>query len=78
MGGWCWMKVLQTTKDNKEATIMADDSKFDWLKSKTVWLSIVGVIYAAAGYFSGNIDQAQAISYGQTALSALFIRLGIK
>lgn len=54
---------------------MAD--KFVWYKSKTIWTSIAGIIYAVGGWYTGSLTGTEAFSALQVALSAWFIRLGI-
>ena len=47
------------------------------IKSKTVWAGIAGLIAAAGGFFTGEIDLSVAIQTGITSLLAIFLRHGI-
>lgn len=49
----------------------------DWYQSKTVWVSLAGIVYAIGGYFSGNLDGTTAMTAAQVGLTGWFLRLGI-
>lgn len=44
---------------------------------KSYLLAIAGLIYAAAGYFTGQLDAATAVDAAQTALTGAFLRAGV-
>ena len=54
------------------------EEAFNILKSKTFWVSVLGIIYGLAGYFSGKLSVQDAVVPIQVALSAIFLRLGIQ
>ncbi len=47
------------------------------LKSKTVWTGIIGVVTAAGGYFTGEMETSFAIQIGLGSLMGIFLRHGI-
>ena len=47
-----------------------------WYKSKTIWVGFAGVVYAIAGYVSGNLGVNEAIIAGEVGLAAIGLRLG--
>lgn len=47
------------------------------LRSKTVWTGIAGIVAAAGGYFTGEIELATAVQAGVGCLLAIFLRQGI-
>lgn len=44
------------------------------LKSKTFWTGIAGILTAAGGYFTGDIEAQNAIQIAVAALASIFIR----
>jgi len=49
-----------------------------WLKSKTVWTGIIGIVTALAGYFTGDIPLADALQLILTAFIGMFLRSGVE
>lgn len=49
-----------------------------WLKSKTIWTGIIGIITALAGYFTGEIGLADAMQLILTAFIGMFLRSGVE
>lgn len=49
-----------------------------WLKSKTIWTGIIGIITALAGYFTGEIALADALQLILTAFIGMFLRSGVE
>jgi len=47
------------------------------IKSKTVWAGIAGLITAAGGFFTEEMDPGVAIQTGIVSLPAIFLRHGI-
>ncbi len=47
------------------------------LKSKTFWTGLVGVVGAAGGALTGEMELQPAIQLGITSLLGIFIRHGI-
>ena len=47
------------------------------IKSKTVWTGIAGLVAAAGGFFTGEMDLGSAIQTGIISLLAIFLRHGI-
>ncbi|MEW6265318.1 MAG: hypothetical protein AB1641_19745 [Thermodesulfobacteriota bacterium] len=47
-------------------------------KSKTVWAGITGLVTAAAGYFTGGLNVAEAAQMALTAILGIFIRDGLR
>lgn len=48
------------------------------LKSKTTWAGIGGIIAAAAGFFTGEIELGSAIQMALTAVIGVFLRDGMR
>jgi hypothetical protein len=46
-------------------------------KTKTFWAGVVGLVSAAAGFFTGEMDLNQAVQLALTALIGIFLRAGI-
>lgn len=48
-----------------------------WYTSKTIWTSIVAIIGALSGYFTGQIGRLDMIQAIFLAVIAIFMRLGM-
>jgi hypothetical protein len=47
-------------------------------QSKTFWACIAGVLSAAGGFFTGEMDLAQTLQLGLTSLIGLFLRDAVR
>ena len=47
------------------------------LKTKTFWSGVGGLLTAGAGYYTGEMESAQAIQLAIGCIMAVFIRDGI-
>ncbi len=52
--------------------------KKEWYNQKTTWTAIVGIIGAAAGFFTGVMPAPIAIQTVIGSLLAIFMRQGIE
>lgn len=49
-----------------------------WYRSKTIWASIAGIVAALGGYLTGEMDLQVALPAAITALSIIFMRIGLQ
>lgn len=47
------------------------------LKSKTFWTGVTAVIGAVSGYFTGELEIANALQIGFTGLIGIFLKHGM-
>jgi hypothetical protein len=47
------------------------------IKSKTVWTGVAGLVTAAAGYFTGEMDLVAALQTALASLAAIFMRQAV-
>jgi hypothetical protein len=49
----------------------------DWIKQKTTWAGIAGLVASAGGFFTGGIPAPEAIQLAVGSMIAIFMRQGI-
>ena len=50
----------------------------NYLKSKTVWTGIAGIVAAVGGYATGDLSAGAALNAGLTGAVAVFLRLALE
>ena len=54
------------------------NNQLPWFKQKTTWTGIVGIVGAAAGFFTGTLPLAIALQTAFTGLIGVFLRAGVE
>lgn len=51
--------------------------KKKWYQSKTIWTGIAGLVTVFGAYMAGEMQAADALQTGVTALIGIFLRTGM-